>query len=191
MKDINLIPPDVVETRHRQTRLRAWITADAVIFVIVALSLALSAWSVQMEKRTAGRIDSQVAELQGLTLQLEQFRSERSALAKEEQALGSLMNRTPDRDLVHAAALAIADYGWLSRMELSRSVGETREIEKDGGRLILQGQAGSYNHLACLMSRLDHLDYIAGVDLKRSQRGQADGIDVIQFDLECSLVPGT
>ena len=69
---------------------------------------------------------------------------------------------------------------------MTRSVGRSKDGE-DSGMLILEGHAGSYKHLAEWMRDLGALEWIAGVDLRRSQQTQAEGLDVIGFELECTL----
>ncbi|MCK4547162.1 MAG: PilN domain-containing protein [Candidatus Eisenbacteria sp.] len=191
MKNINLIPPDVQTAQQVRQRLRFWITVNIAVAGVLVCLTGLLAWNVRVEKLAAGELDTGVTGLQGLTLELEQLRDERSTLAREERALSFLLDRAPDYDLVRAVAEAVADNGWLMKMEISRYAGEQRNRERGSGRLVLEGHAGSYSHLAKLMSRLDALEYVASVDLKQSQRGQAAGVDAIQFELECLLAPGT
>lgn len=190
MRNINLIPPDVLEGWRIASRIRFWIVVNVAVLVLLGAVFGISAWGAKKEKDRVWKLDHRLSELQHLTAELEGLRAERDRLGKEERALASLLDRPPDFRLVGTLAEAVVDHGWLTQVELVRPVAEAKE--KTGrGNLTLRGHAGSYAHLARLMRQVGSLEYIAEVGLKSSQRVQSEGLDVIQFELECPLASGT
>jgi len=186
MRDINLIPPDILSARRTRKRFRFWIALNLGVVGILALSVAAAFWGVRSVKATAGELDDRMSELHDRTEELDRLRAERELLGEEERALASLVDRDPDHALIRSIAGSIAGQGWLSRLEMTRSVGRGNG-EDESGFLRIEGHAGSYTHLAALMGAVDSLEWVTGVELIRSQQAQAEGLDVISFELECVL----
>ncbi len=186
MRDINLIPPDILQARRISSRLRLWIVLNLAVVGILILATAVTLWSVRSERAKAGDLDSRMAQLRQWTEHLDRLRAERSLLNEEADALASFVDRYPNHHRIRTLTEAMADKGWLNRIEMTRSVGRPKDGE-NSGMLLLEGHAGSYKHLAEWMRDLGALEWIAGVDLRRSQQAQAEGLDVVQFELECTL----
>ena len=188
MRDINLIPPDVLLARRISGRLRLWVVLNLAVAGTLVLAIAVAFWGLRSERAKAWELDSRMAALQQWTEHLDQLRAERSTLNEEADALASFIDRYPNHHLIRTITEAAADKGWLSKIEMTRSVGRPND-GRDSGILLLEGHAGSYQHLAEWMRNLSALEWIAGVDLRSSQQVEAEGLSVIRFDLECTLAP--
>jgi Tfp pilus assembly protein PilN len=186
MRDINLIPPDAFEAEERSRRLRFWAAVNAAVLVVLCALYGLASWSVRVEEQAACRLDARLSELRGLSDELQSLRTERTLLGTEEEAFASLLGRTPDCSIVRTIAEVVVQEGWLTRIDLTRPVAG----ERGPGALTIEGHAGSFAHLARLMGDLESLDYVASVDLRRSQRGRVENLDVVTFEIACPLVGG-
>lgn len=186
MRDINLIPPDAVEARQKKVRIRFWVAVNLTALGVLAAAFGMVAWKARVESRTVSELDQRASELKNLNEELESLRAVRALLRREEQALGSLLDRTSACLLVTRIAETITENGWLSQMTLNHARSETQRE----GLLTLEGHAASYTHLARLMRDLGLLDSVEGVDLRRSSRAEAEGLNVVRFEIDCRLARG-
>ena len=93
MRDINLIPPDILQARRISSRLRLWIVLNLAVVGVLVLAMAVAFWNVRSEKAKAWGLDSRMAELRQWTEHLDRLRAERSLLNEEADTVGSGRSR--------------------------------------------------------------------------------------------------
>jgi len=184
MKDVNLIPREILERGILFSRAMIW----AVVVMIAGLMIGAACVYIGIVKNRVehsfSTLSAQVETEQSLTVELDKSRGERNRLEVKEKIIRQLLEKRAWCQVLYDVVGNIRDDVWLTH--LSDMIGKGSEGEEEA--LLIKGFAISNRHLADFMTRLNWLPYVDQVDLRISRSHQWEGMEVVQFELECLFV---
>ena len=184
MKDVNLIPREILERAIVLSRAMIWAV------VVVTVGLAIGAAFVYIRiltnrvEQSFSTLTVEIEDKQSLAEKLDQSKDERDRLGTKEKIIGKLLEKRAWCVVLYDIVGNIHDDVWLTH--LSDMTG--KDSEGVEAALLIKGFAISNRHLADLMTRLNGLPYIDQVDLKISRSSKWEQMEVVQFELECRFV---
>ena len=184
MKDVNLIPKEILDRAIAFSRARIWAV------VVVATGLAIGSAFVYMRivtsrvEQSFSTLSVEVEDEQSLADKIDQSKDERDRLEAKEKIIGKLLEKRALCQVLYDIVGNIHDDVWLTHLSDMKGKGS----EGAEAALLIKGFAISNRHLADLMTRLNRLPYIDQVDLKISRSSSWEKMEVVQFELECRFV---
>ncbi|GIX45908.1 MAG: hypothetical protein KatS3mg131_0119 [Candidatus Tectimicrobiota bacterium] len=212
MRDVNLIPADVLARRQQRARLRLWGIAVAVALLALLGSGFLLHWQIGHAEQRLARLQQQRQALAQLLEDLKALRARQQQLQVRERVLERLLQRVSlPRLFADLAALTDAQL-WLTRVELRTAaspapavapqraatfftLGRTPAQAADTGperketqtSLLVQGYATSTQRLADFLAGLARLPWLAGLELQVVRQGVFLTREAVEFTLAVRL----
>ena len=184
LRDINLIPGEILERRSLIRHLLLWFTG---MVVVAALMMAVHGYTNRMvhrdaENRQGNRAD-RTATLTRIVSDIRKEQQELNLAHREQVQLATLINQRRS----YAAVLAklsdvMNNQTWLQQLAFSTAPDRTLHLE-------LTGFSHTHEALGAFIQRLSGDPMFRTVALKSAQesKGQLSGSAPVQFQMECDI----
>ena len=184
MKDVNLVPREILEKEFLVARARVWSVLVVLFALLIGASVVYLNVVTNRVEKSFSRMHVRVENEQSLTDELDRSREERDRLEAKEKIIRGLLEKRAWCRVFHDIVENIDDDVWLVH------ISDTEEADTVPPRQALQirGFAISNRHLADFMTRLNRLPYMDQVELKILRSAEREGMEVVEFDLECQFV---
>ncbi len=194
LRDINLIPPDIVANRLTMRHLFFW-GASMIVSVAVVFGLYFGQTRIiRMEQRSLTKMKDVQAQLAAKVDMQKRLQTDQDRLSQQRSAFYSI--RTKSRPLSPVMATlseTMNEYTWISQLTV-----ESKDEKETEVRLLLSGFSASNEHLADFLKRLSADRSFKAVVLKFANESESEqgnpksvkGMKGIQFQIACQLSRG-
>ncbi|MGD8834090.1 MAG: PilN domain-containing protein [Desulfobacteraceae bacterium] len=190
IREINLIPDEMLYRREVVLRLRRWgiglIVCLAVIFGIHGYQTRY----VLAKLRPATTLSDMHTRLGATLEEITNTQKEIDRLSLQQSIVQELTLHLPYSSLLQTLAAAMNPHTWLVRLEI-----DSAEASNGGNRMTLEGYALSNELLAVLLTHLSTAPPVDGVVLKFAKDATVSGvtthadqvITAVHFEVDCRL----
>jgi len=191
LREINLIPPDILSRRHLLRRLSFWSGC-----MIISLSLIFGFYqyythAVLAKNRAMTSLKEMHIKLGTRIEKINQIQEELERLDQQQSLIKTITKNKPYTIVLSRLATLMNEYTWLSQFALDS--GKDRE---DNANMKLTGFSFSNNKLGDFIDRLScepmftsiFLKYARESNIALPDQNEAKGVKVIQFEIECNCL---
>jgi Tfp pilus assembly protein PilN len=180
---INLLPKEERTTTRKIALPKAAhlmpVAAIAAVVLIVGITAILEHAKAASLRKDVAQLQEEVRAIQPQVDRVKRLTAQREELHRRLDVIRQLdQGRFLSVRVMDNVSREIPQYLWMTNLE-----------QHGGSRVIFSGVTFSNLIVAELMKRLEASPMFANVNLSRTQRGQIDERDVMQFDLDADVTP--
>lgn len=186
MMRINLLPPEILERRRAERRMRYVVLAGVAVAVLLAAVWAYGFFRLEAKRQQLADIQQQVAKTRAEADQLKIFEERATELAARKQTVAlALGDRRDWAKLFDEMSLVLPDDVWLQTL----SAGETDGVQMLGWAIDVPNDSPDLGHksIAKTLVRLADLDQLYDVWLTNSVKQPYNERDAIQFTITAKV----
>ena len=213
MKEVNLLPQDIIDEEDQKTRLKFWIMiTSATLLLLVPLFLSLER-SIYKAKNETYRNTKEKEKVVEMANKLNLLNEEKENLGLKQAILSEIIDVIPWHQTLYKIASSINQNTWLEQLDISNGEdagqkdntkpseevikatgGYFSSLKKDDNvnknnrlKVTLSGYAVSNIDLAEFMASLTSENKFKSVNLEFAERTKLNGFDAVKFLIKCEI----
>lgn len=193
IREINLVDPGILFSRHLRRHLAFWAGCLAVILMLIGGFYLFQTHAAAAGKRRSGSLQQLHSDLKSKIDEIQRMQAELATLKKRQAVLEKEVIKRPFYQILAQLAEIMNEYTWITQLAL-----DSGQAGGSGLRLKLTGFSASNDHLGNFISRLSNTPGFKGVVLEfaREVEKTPSGPDMnsagsqIRFQITCEITGG-
>jgi len=211
MKEVNLLPHDIVDAEENRNRFRFWITVVIVILLIfLPLFISLEGNIYELRAKVFRNIKEK-EKVQEMGKKLNLLEEEKRRLISRQEVLSEIIDDIPWHQTLLKISNSLNHNTWLEQLDISKTdeKSENKKISREvikatGGYFVslnsadsqskddsfkigIQGYAVSNIDLAEFMASLSTERKFKSVNLEFAERTKLEGFEAVKFLIRCEI----